>query len=169
VVGVDITLQDLSRHLAQSRVTPSARMALVDGQGRVIAHPDAGRLVRASPGSGPDVTRLDDLADTALGPLFSTAVKAGGGAPLRVEGQAWLGMKRSIAADAGDPLILLLAAPRAELVAGRGAWPATAAEGLGVRGLTLGPSGWPPAASPAARGCRVGAGSGGELDALPDI
>ena len=139
VVGVDITLQDLSRHLAQSRVTPSARMALVDGQGLVIAHPDAGRLVRSSPGGGPDVTRLDDLADTALGPLFSTAVKAGGGAPLRVEGQAWIGMKRSVAANAGDPLILLLAAPRAEFVAeARGLAQRQLLIGLGVLGLTLG-------------------------------
>ena len=53
VVGVDITLQDLSRHLAQSRVTPSARMALVDAHGFVVAHPDPGRLVRATPDARP--------------------------------------------------------------------------------------------------------------------
>jgi phosphoserine phosphatase RsbU/P len=139
VVGVDITLQDLSRRLAQSRVTPSARMALVDRQGLVIAHPDAGQLVRSSPGGGADITRLDDLADAALGPLFSAGVKAGGGTPLQIGGRAWIGMKRSIAADAGDPLILLLAAPRAELVArARGVAQRQLLLGLGVLGLTLG-------------------------------
>ena len=140
VVGVDITLQDLSRHLAQSRVTPSARMALVDRQGLVIAHPDAGRLIRSTPGGGPGVTRLDDLADTALGPLFlSTANQEGRGTRLEVEGRAWIGMKRSIAADAGDPLLLLLAAPRAELVAeARGLAQRQLLIGLGVLGLTLG-------------------------------
>ena len=33
VVGADITLQELSRHLAQSRVSPSAQIALVDRLG----------------------------------------------------------------------------------------------------------------------------------------
>lgn len=139
VVGVDITLQDLSRLLAQSRVTPSARMALVDRRGLVIAHPDVNQLVRSSPGGVPDVTRLDDLADAALGPLFSAAVQSGGGTPLRIGGRAWIGMKRSIAADAGDPLILLLAAPRAELVAqARGVAQRQLLIGLGVLGLALG-------------------------------
>ena len=87
VVGADITLQDLSRHLARSRVTPSARMALVDAHGLVVAHPELNRLIRATPGRGPGVTRLDDLADTALGPLFSTAVKAGGGPACKSRGR----------------------------------------------------------------------------------
>jgi sigma-B regulation protein RsbU (phosphoserine phosphatase) len=37
---------------------------------------------------------------------------------LRLDGRKWIGMKRPIAADAGDPLMLLVAAPRDELVAG---------------------------------------------------
>src|SRR6266850_6874685 len=37
VVGVDITLHELSRHLARSRVTRSARIALVDRLGLVVA------------------------------------------------------------------------------------------------------------------------------------
>src|SRR5262249_40495822 len=41
VVGVDITLRDLSLGLTRSRVTPSARMALVDGRSIVIALSDA--------------------------------------------------------------------------------------------------------------------------------
>ena len=60
VVGADITLQELSRHLAQSRVTPSARLALVDPRGFVIAHPDSARLVRPGPTGDPGLTRLDD-------------------------------------------------------------------------------------------------------------
>jgi sigma-B regulation protein RsbU (phosphoserine phosphatase) len=139
VVGADITLQELSRRLARSRVTPSARMALVDGQGVLVAHPDASQLVRATPAGTPDITRLDDLRDPALGPLFSAALSGGRGTPLRIDGRAWIGMKRSIAADAGDPLILLLAAPRAELVAqARGLAQRQLLIGFAVLGLTLG-------------------------------
>src|SRR5262247_2712240 len=51
----------------------------------------------------------------------------------------WIGMKRSIAAGAGDPLLLLVAAPRAELVAGaRGLAQRQVLIGLAVLVLTLG-------------------------------
>src|SRR5262249_12710190 len=63
VVGVDIPLRDLSRGLARSRVTPSARMALVDGRGIVIALSDADRVVRFAPAGEPGVARLTDLDD----------------------------------------------------------------------------------------------------------
>ena len=139
VVAVDITLHELSRRLAASRVTPSARLALVDWQGLVIAHPDVSQLIRTSPSGVPDVTRLDDLRDPALGPLFSATVSGASGMPLQVDGQAWIGMKQSIAADAGDALTLLLAAPRAELVAqARGVAQRQLLIGLGVLGLALG-------------------------------
>jgi len=114
-------------------------MALVDAQGLVIAHPDSGQLVRSAPGGGPHVTRIGDLADAALGPLFDAEVPSSGELSLRVGGRAWIGMKRPIAAHAGDPLILLLAAPRAELVAqARGVAQRQLVIGLGVLGLTLG-------------------------------
>jgi anti-anti-sigma factor len=139
VVGADITLRELSRRLARSRVTPSARMALVDSEGLVIAHPEASQLARAAGGGTPGVTRLEDLRDPALGPLFSATVSGSRGTPLLIDGRAWIGMKRSIAADVGDPLILLLAAPRAELVAqARGLAQRQVLNGLGVLGLTLG-------------------------------
>ena len=139
VVGVDITLQELSRHLARSLVTPSARIALVDSLGLVVALPDSGRLVRAESSGDPALVRLDDLGDPTLGALFTAAAPASGGIPLQIEGRAWIGARRPIEADAGEPLILLLAAPRDELVAGaRGLVERQLLIGLGVLGLTLG-------------------------------
>ena len=140
VVGADITLQELSRHLAQSRVTPSARLALVDPRGFVIAHPDAARLVRPGPTGDPGLTRLDDLGDSALGSLVAAASPtARGHTTLAVDGRPWVGAKRSIAVDVGEPLTLLLAAPRDELVAeARGLAKRQLLIGLGVLGLTLG-------------------------------
>ena len=140
VVGADITLQELSRHLAQSRVTPSARLALVDPRGFVIAHPDSARLVRPGPTGDPGLTRLDDLGDAALGPLFAApGGPARGHTTLAIEGRPWVGGKRVIAVDVGEPLTLLLASPRAELVAqARGLAQWQLLIGLGVLGLTLG-------------------------------
>jgi sigma-B regulation protein RsbU (phosphoserine phosphatase) len=140
VVGADITLQELSRHLAQSRVTPSARIALVDRLGFVIAHPEPGRLVRAGPGGGPALTRLIDLGDPALERLLATpGDPARGNITLPLQGRVWIGGKRSIEVDVGEPLVLVLAAPRDELVAeARGLVQWQLVIGLGVLGLTLG-------------------------------
>jgi sigma-B regulation protein RsbU (phosphoserine phosphatase) len=139
VVGVDITLQELSRHLARSRVTPSARIALVDQAGLVVALPDAGRLVRTEPSGDPALVRLDDLGDPTLGPLFAAAAPTSGGIPLAIEDRAWIGLRRPIEAGTGEPLILLLAAPRDELVAGaRALVERQLLIGLGVLGLSLG-------------------------------
>ena len=139
VVGADITLQDLSRHLAQSRVTPSAQIALVDRLGFVIAHPNPERLVRPGPGD-PTLTRIDDLEDPALKQLLARPGDATRGhMTLPVQGRAWIGGRRSIEVDIGEPLTLVLAAPRDELVAeARGLAQWQLLIGLGILGLTLG-------------------------------
>jgi serine phosphatase RsbU (regulator of sigma subunit) len=139
VVGADITLQELSRHLARSRVTPSTRIALVDQDGLVVAHPDPARLVHPGSGEGPGLTRLGDLGDAALVSLLAAGAPERGGSSLRVEGRKWVGVKRPIEASAGEPLTLLLAAPRDELVAdARGLAERELLIGLGVVGLAVG-------------------------------
>ncbi len=56
-----------------------------------------------------------------------------------VQGRAWIGGKRSIQVDVGEPLTLVLAAPRDELVAeARGLAQWQLLIGLGILGLTLG-------------------------------
>ncbi|HEY7601522.1 MAG TPA: anti-sigma factor antagonist [Methylomirabilota bacterium] len=140
VVGADITLQELSRHLAESRVTPSARIALVDRQGLVIAHPDAARLIRPAADGSLGLTRLGDLGDAVLDRLL-VASGAGGRdhAEFSLGGRAWVGLARPLEVEAGDPSTLLLAAPRDELVAGaRGLAQRQLAIGLAVLGLAVG-------------------------------
>ncbi|HSF03862.1 MAG TPA: SpoIIE family protein phosphatase, partial [Solirubrobacterales bacterium] len=139
VIGVDITLQTLSRQLSSSRISPSATIALIDPQGLVIAHPEADRLVRAAPGGEARLLQVGDLGDRALVALLDPGVAPDRGAPLWLDGRAWVGVKRSIEADAGEALTLLLAAPRDELVAdARGLAQRQLLIGLGVLGLTLG-------------------------------
>ena len=105
----------------------------------MVALPEAGRLVRADPSGDPALVRLDDLGDPILGSLFTATMPASRGIPLRIEDRDWIGARRPIEAGAGEPLVLLLAAPRDELVAGaRGLVERQLLIGLGVLGLTLG-------------------------------
>jgi phosphoserine phosphatase RsbU/P len=139
VVGADITLQELSRHLAQSRVTPGTRLTLMDPHGLVIAHPDPTRLVRPGPNGDPGLTRLADLGEPALERLLAAPSGAPDGhVSLRLDGRNWVGTKRAIEMAVGDPLTLLMAAPRGELVADA-RWLAESqlVIGLGILGLTI--------------------------------
>jgi sigma-B regulation protein RsbU (phosphoserine phosphatase) len=140
VVGADITLQELSRHLAASRVTPSARIALVDRRGAVIAHPDAAGLIRPGADGALGLTRLSDLGDTVLERLLTTSGGAGRDhAEFSLGGRAWVGLARPLEVEAGEPSTLLLAAPRDELVAGaRGLAQRQLVIGLAVLGLAVG-------------------------------
>ena len=116
VAGVDITLRDLSRSLREHRLTPSARLALVDAQGFVIAHPDASRLVRAESADSVRLARLAEIGDPALGEVLDRGAGAGSVA-VSVGDRTWLGAARPIRVDAGDTLTLVFAAPRDELLA----------------------------------------------------
>jgi phosphoserine phosphatase RsbU/P len=140
VVGVDITLQELSRHLAQSRVTSGTRLTLIDHQGLVIAHPDPTRLVRRGPSGDPGLTRLVDLEEPVLERLHAApGGPPGGHVSVWLDGREWVGAKRPIEMAAGEPLTLLLAAPRRELVAdARGLAQWQLLIGLGILGLTIG-------------------------------
>jgi sigma-B regulation protein RsbU (phosphoserine phosphatase) len=139
VIGVDITLQTLSRQLARSRVSPSATIALVDGRGLLIAHPEADRLVRTGPGGEARLPTVGDLGDPALVALLAPGIAPNRGTPLSVDGRGWIGVRRALEVEAGEPVTLLLAAPRDELVAGaRGLAQRQLLIGLGVVALTLG-------------------------------
>jgi HD-GYP domain-containing protein (c-di-GMP phosphodiesterase class II) len=116
VAGVDITLRQLSRSLREHRLTPSARIALVDGAGRVVAHPEAERLVRAEAGDRLRLARLAELGDPVLAEVLARSTPAAGRVAVTVEGRAWIGVARPAGAGGGGALTLLLAAPRDELL-----------------------------------------------------
>jgi anti-anti-sigma factor len=139
VVGVDITLQELSSHLGHMHVTPSARLALVDTQGLVVAHPDASRLVRPGAGASPTLVRLAELGDAPLALLHAAGTSGLHATALSVDGRAWIGARRPVDSTGGETLTLFVAAPRDELVAGaRGLAQRQALIGLAVVGLSLG-------------------------------
>jgi hypothetical protein len=83
---------------------------------------------------------VTDLEDPALRQLLARPDDpTRGHTTLPVQGRAWIGGKRSIQVDVGEPLTLVLAAPRDELVAeARGLAQWQLLIGLGILGLTLG-------------------------------
>src|SRR5262249_16292499 len=125
--------------LAQSRVTPGTRLTLIDHQGLVIAHPDPTRLVRRGPSGDPGLTRLADLDEPVLERLLAAPAGPDGHVSVRLDGRAGVGTKRPLEMAVGEPLTLLLAAPRRELVAdARGLAEWQLLIGLGILGLSIG-------------------------------
>ena len=116
VVGLDLTLHELSQGLRHSSLTLSARIALVDPQGRVIAHPDLERLVAREPRDA-GLLSLDRLGDSVLARLFAGARADGRRIAFEAAGRRWVGVTPVLGAGLGTPLTLLLAAPRDELLA----------------------------------------------------
>jgi HD-GYP domain-containing protein (c-di-GMP phosphodiesterase class II) len=118
VVGADVTLQRISNVLAKSRATPSAQLAIFDGQGRVIASSDPRNIVTQGPGGEPALARISEIS-----PALALAAVPGESGPetrtIEAEGRSWL--VRAVKISQGDflanavPLDELLTEARAGL------------------------------------------------------
>ncbi len=63
VVGIDITIQDLSSFLKEFRITPETQVAIVDGEtARIVAYPDVARLTVHDAGK----SRLSTLSELGV-------------------------------------------------------------------------------------------------------
>lgn len=116
VVGADLTLKNLSATLSRQRASPSAILALVDGNGRVLAAshgawPSAGEMPAQLP-------TLRDLDLPVLAQAFARGTADQGTHTLHHEGRNW--ESRVVASEFGDgaPLFVVMAAPHDELLAG---------------------------------------------------
>lgn len=70
VVAADVELDTLSRMLARQRVTPSSRLVLFDGGGRLLGHDDpAAEVVARTPDGSVRPATLAELGDPALARL----------------------------------------------------------------------------------------------------
>jgi HD-GYP domain-containing protein (c-di-GMP phosphodiesterase class II) len=123
VVGADLTLSDLSDGLADHRVTPSSRVALLEPGGGVIALSEpASRLAGEMEREGdevemPTIGELDDPVYQALADRFDDA-----GVPARFEmeagGRHWLVSLMSLPVRSSEDIVLASLVPRDELLEG---------------------------------------------------
>ncbi|WP_228151230.1 HD domain-containing phosphohydrolase [Tamilnaduibacter salinus] len=118
VVGLDVTLSDLSQQLTGLKLTPGTQMAVVDGTRTVIAHPELHRLMAANDNDG--LARLPDLTSPALAGIPEQTLRTSQPQPFRANGQDWFGMIVPLSDLGTDKLSLRLAIPSQELLAG--AW-----------------------------------------------
>jgi HD-GYP domain-containing protein (c-di-GMP phosphodiesterase class II) len=122
VVGADLALGDLEDGLARLRVTPSSRLAILDGQGAVIAlsDPEEG-MFRVDQGEAELVAmpRLSDLEDPVYHRL-GQEVEAGIGAgrhEFEISGETWLASLSPLPTRSGEGVSLAVLIPRDELLA----------------------------------------------------
>lgn len=123
VVGADILLETLGESLARQKVTPGTQIALVDVQGRLIAHEDVKRLVTVPAGADaqPTLTRMADSGLPALPGLAKHIETMKSTGPLRLRLQAdgtdWRAEIKPVLTDGALPLFLVSAIPDHELLA----------------------------------------------------
>ncbi len=123
VVGADIELDTLGESLARQKVTPGTQIALVNAQGKLIAHEDVRRLVTVSADSDarPALTGMADSGLPVL-PLLSGHIadmKSTGPLRLRLQagGADWRVSIEPMLMENTEPLYLVSAIPEQEMLA----------------------------------------------------
>lgn len=122
VVAADLSLAALAAELAEHRITPSTRTAIVTGDGRIIAAPVPFDPVAGNPPDGNDridLPELADLGDRVLAAAAQPLLEASGNGQrsMRIRGRHWLVSKTPLPSKSDQPVYLLLAAPTDELLA----------------------------------------------------
>jgi adenylate cyclase len=114
VVGIDLTVNQLSEMMTRQKVTPSTINLIVLDDDTLIAHSDA-ELLPTVPGDSDLIARLTDLQDPASRALV--AVAHGDGTPQSVDiaGRSFLAIAQPIPIGAGRRAIVVVAAPHDEL------------------------------------------------------
>lgn len=128
VIGADILLETLAANLKDKKVTPGTEIALVNGQGFVLAHEDVRRLVTVSDEADakPHLAKLDAFGRPALAAAAPLLDRANGEAPLNltlpIAGEDWKLNVSPLRLHGTPPLYLVVAIPERELLASAFAW-----------------------------------------------
>jgi len=121
VAGVDVTLASLSQAIGALRPIPSADIGLVDGNGVLIAHADASRVVLPNP-TDPESLVVSDMKSATNGVLFR-AIEAGSGELGNLieftgdDGERYLGLVAPVETVATTDYRLVMAVTKSALFA----------------------------------------------------
>ena len=125
VIGADIRLQTVNASLSQQKVTPGSQLALIDAEGNMFAHENATGLSRLT--GTEDRPKLATLATFGVPVLQQIqksldlhGIPASGWTHATVDsaGEAWKVSIHKLGVKGAEHLLLLIAMPQKELLAG---------------------------------------------------
>ncbi len=122
VVGTDLALRDLSAGLANQRMTPSTKVAILDEKGGVLALSDASDEIPLKIDQDneridmPSLSELNDPVYQALSREFKAEIRSSSD-PILVAGRSWLVSVRELPTRSDRNVYMAVLIPRDELLA----------------------------------------------------
>jgi HD-GYP domain-containing protein (c-di-GMP phosphodiesterase class II) len=115
VVGADMVVDQISKSLQKSRVTPSTLLAVYDAAGSVVAHGDPGRQTARGADGKPVLAKITDLSPV-LGEGASHRDAYAKSTRATIDGRDWMMKIAAIGVEPGKSYQLAVAAPLDELL-----------------------------------------------------
>ncbi|MBL8699892.1 MAG: GAF domain-containing protein, partial [Alphaproteobacteria bacterium] len=116
VFGVDIALDTLSRFLAALQIGKSGRAMIVDGDGRLVAYPDAARTFKRV-GDQLLPASLDELGDGVLTRAYNRfRIEGHGRRTIEIDGERYITAATPVLADADHDWSTLIVVPEKDFV-----------------------------------------------------
>ncbi|HTO81429.1 MAG TPA: cache domain-containing protein [Methylomirabilota bacterium] len=109
VVGVDITLEELSHFLASLQIGRSGRAVIMDGSGRLIAAPTGLNKMVVDSGGTPTTASVDALGDSALTHAYDRyRIEGPGSRVVEVDGRRYISAVTPLSAAGRDWSIMMV-------------------------------------------------------------
>ena len=118
VLGMDASVSDLASETQDLRMTAGTEIAVVDGEGNVVAYPDLQRIiVSEGQGEGLRLSRITELGIPSLELMHADPPQGTAPRAYQVNGQTWYGMRVPLSTFAEHDMQVLIAVPAEELLA----------------------------------------------------
>ncbi len=122
VVGIDASVEEISRELAALKPKGAHRLVVVDPTGTVVAWPDLNAML-IQQGKDVRLANLGELGVPALEKMRAVSKLDGRMVQFNEGEEQWFGLRQPLLAMQGASLELLMAVPASELLAGTGVRP----------------------------------------------
>ncbi|WP_043306847.1 HD domain-containing phosphohydrolase [Pseudomonas sp. ML96] len=116
VLGMDASVNDLASETQDLRMTPGTEIAVVDGEGSVVAYPDLERVI-VHEGEGLRLSRIAELGVPSLERMFADPPADSRPRPYEIDGKTWYGMRVPLSTFTEQDLQVLISVPADELLA----------------------------------------------------
>jgi HD-GYP domain-containing protein (c-di-GMP phosphodiesterase class II) len=116
VIAADITLEQLSKTIAQHQITPDSEAVLMDADGRALAYREPGELVTQTDDKSFRIAQLSELGSGVLTFLSQDLKMEPQPLEFSFAGRRWTGSINRMSGDSGLDLYMLMISPLDELL-----------------------------------------------------